>query len=174
MCRLSNWSKPKVDFIPLFETIPDLENASKVMRSLFNNPIYLNHLKTRGMKQTIMLGFSDGTKMGIFYGELEYLSCKRILSKLSNEYGVRVAFFDGRGGPPARGGGNTHEFYASMGDTIQSDDIQITIQGQTISSNFGTLDSSQFNLEQLLSSGIENQILNPGKNNLTDNDQING
>ena len=59
---LSNWSIPKVDFIPLFETIPDLENAGKVMRSLFNNPIYSNHLKNRGMKQTIMLGFSDGTK----------------------------------------------------------------------------------------------------------------
>ena len=54
-----------------------------------------------------------------------------------------------------------------MGDVIQSDDIQLTIQGQTISSNFGTLDSCQYNLEQLLSSGIENQILNPGKNNLS-------
>ena len=172
MCRLSNWNIPKVDFIPLFETIPDLENASKVMRSLFNNSIYLNHLKTRGMKQTIMLGFSDGTKDGgYFMANWSIYLAKESLSKLSNEFGIRVAFFDGRGGPPARGGGNTHEFYASMGDTIQSDDIQITIQGQTISSNFGTLDSSQFNLEQLLSSGIENQILNPGKNNLTDDDR---
>ena len=129
----------------------DLENASKVMRSLFNNPIYLNHLKTRGMKQTIMLGFSDGTKDGgYFMANWSIYLAKESLSKLSNEYGVRVAFFDGRGGPPARGGGNTHEFYASMGDTIQSDDIQITIQGQTISSNFGTLDSSQFNLVNLL------------------------
>ena len=58
-----------------------------------------------------------------------------------------------------------------MGDTIQSDDIQLTIQGQTISSNFGTLDSSQYNLEQLLSSGIENQILSPGKNNLSNDDR---
>ena len=50
-------------------------------------------------------------------------------------------------------------FMLPMGDTIQSDDIQLTIQGQTISSNFGTLDSSQYNLEQLLSSGIENPNL---------------
>ena len=172
MCRLSNWSIPKVDFIPLFETIPDLENASKVMRSLFDNPVYSNHLKNRGMKQTIMLGFSDGTKDGgYFMANWSIYLAKESLSKLSNQFGIRVAFFDGRGGPPARGGGNTHEFYASMGDTIQSDDIQITIQGQTISSNFGTLDSSQFNLEQLLSSGIENQILNPGKNNLSDDDR---
>jgi phosphoenolpyruvate carboxylase len=90
---------------------------------------------------------------------------------LASEFGIRIAFFDGRGGPPARGGGNTHEFYASMGDTIQNDDIQLTIQGQTISSNFGTLDSSQFNLEQLLSSGIDSQVFSPGKNNLSDADR---
>ena len=32
------------------------------------------------------------------------------------------------------------------------------MQGQTISSNFGTLNSSQYNLEQLLSSGIKNDV----------------
>ena len=86
MCRLSNWSKPKVDFIPLFETIPDLENASKVMRSLFNNPIYLNHLKTRGMKQTIKLGFSDGTKDGgYFMANWSIYLAKESLSKLSKD-----------------------------------------------------------------------------------------
>ena len=125
------------------------------------------------MKQTIMLGFSDGTKDGgYFMANWSIYLAKETLSKLASEFGIQVAFFDGRGGPPARGGGNTHEFYASMGDTIQSDDIQLTIQGQTISSNFGTLDSSQYNLEQLLSSGIENQIFNPGKNNLSKVDRL--
>ena len=36
------------------------------------------------------------------------------------------------GGPPARGGGNTHEFYASMGKRIQADDIQLTIQDKPL------------------------------------------
>ena len=73
------------------------------------------------MKQTIMLGFSDGTKDGgYFMANWSIYLAKESLSKLSNEFGVRVAFFDGRGGPPARGGGNTHEFYASMGDTSGS------------------------------------------------------
>ena len=173
MCRLSNWKEPTVDFIPLFETITDLAEAGNVMRALFSNPIYKAHLKRRKMKQTIMLGFSDGTKDGgYFMANWSIYLAKETLSKLASEFGIQVAFFDGRGGPPARGGGNTHEFYASMGDTIQSDDIQLTIQGQTISSNFGTLDSSQYNLEQLLSSGIENQIFNPGKNNLSKVDRL--
>ena len=84
---------------------------------------------------------------------------QKILTKISDKFGLKIAFFDGRGGPPARGGGNTHEFYASLDNKIKADDIQLTVQGQTISSNFGTNESCQFNLEQLLSSGVENQIL---------------
>ena len=55
---------------------------------------------------------------------------------------------------------NTHQFYSSLGSFIESDEIQLTIQGQTISSNFGTFESSQYNLEQLLSSGIKNELIN--------------
>jgi phosphoenolpyruvate carboxylase len=67
-------------------------------------------------------------------------------------------FFDGRGGPPARGGGNTNKFYSSLGDRIEDDEIQLTVQGQTISSNFGTVNSSQYNIEQLICAGLENHV----------------
>ena len=173
MLRLSDWNKPKVDIIPLFETISDLKNSSIIIESLFLNNTYMNHLKSRGDKQTIMLGFSDGTKDGgYFMANWSIYKAKEELSILANKYNISIAFFDGRGGPPARGGGRTHEFYNSMGDTIQANDIQLTIQGQTISSNFGTLDSSQFNLEQLLSSGIKNQIFGKNSNNLSDEDKV--
>ena len=170
--RLCDWENPSVDIIPLFETIPDLEAAEAVMRTLYSNPEYRAHLKRRGDKQTIMLGFSDGTKDGgYFMANWSIYKAKEVLSQLSKSFDLNVAFFDGRGGPPARGGGNTHKFYASMGDLIQSDDIQLTIQGQTISSNFGTLDSCQFNLEQLLSSGIENQVFASENSTLSDDDR---
>ena len=45
-----------------------------------------------------------------------------------------------------------------LGDTIEDKEVQITIQGQTISSNFGKPVSCGFNLEQLLSAGIENGV----------------
>ncbi len=167
MHRICGWEKPTVDFIPLFETITDLEEATQVMRALFLNPIYSAHLQTREMKQTIMLGFSDGTKDGGYLmANWSIYKTKQALSLLGDDFNIRIAFFDGRGGPPARGGGNTHQFYASMGSDIQANDIQLTVQGQTISSNFGTLDSSQFNLEQLVSSGINNNVLKPGENDL--------
>ncbi len=167
--KICNWDQPSVDIIPLFETIPDLEVCEKIMQNLYENNQYRKHLAYRGNKQTVMLGFSDGTKDGGYLmANWSIYKAKEDLTTLSKRYGISIAFFDGRGGPPARGGGNTHEFYASMGKKIQADDIQLTIQGQTISSNFGTNDSCQYNLEQLLSSGIQNQVFNSERNVLSD------
>src|SRR3546814_1744109 len=66
MIRLCGWSREevKIDIIPLFETIDDLVNAPAVMEALYSNPHYAGHLRRRGNRQTIMLGFSDGTKDG--------------------------------------------------------------------------------------------------------------
>lgn len=152
-------TKLTVDVAPLFETITDLENAHLVMEELYQNSEYSMHLKERNNKQTVMLGFSDGTKDGGYLmANWAIFKAKERLTKISRDYGITVVFFDGRGGPPARGGGKTHQFYASLGPKIEDKEVQLTIQGQTISSNFGTLDSSQYNLEQLISSGISNQL----------------
>ena len=168
LIRLNNWDRPTIDIIPLFEKIDDLEACGKIMISLYENREYIKHLIRRGKKQIVMLGFSDGTKDGgYFMANWSIYRAKKILTKISDKFGLKIAFFDGRGGPPARGGGNTHEFYASLDNKIKADDIQLTVQGQTISSNFGTNESCQFNLEQLLSSGVENQIFKTDKNNLS-------
>ena len=148
-----------IDICPLFETIEDLENASDVMKTLYTNPTYLAHLRSRRLKQNIMLGFSDGTKDGGYLmANWAIYKAKQMLTSISRKYKVDVIFFDGRGGPPARGGGKTHKFYASLGPSIESKEVQLTVQGQTISSNFGTLDSSKYNIEQLMSSGILNKL----------------
>ncbi len=148
-----------VDIIPLFETIDDLQNVSAVMRELYSNPAYGNHLKRRGNKQTIMLGFSDGTKDGGYLmANWSIYKAKEELTKISRQNNIDVLFFDGRGGPPARGGGKTHKFYASMGKNIANKEIQLTVQGQTVSSNFGTIDAAQFNIEQLMNAGISNEL----------------
>ncbi|WP_370478875.1 phosphoenolpyruvate carboxylase [Tamlana flava] len=160
-----------VDVVPLFETITDLENAPSVMEQLYTNPEYMEHLKSRGMKQTIMLGFSDGTKDGGYLmANWGIYKAKELLTEMSRKYDITAIFFDGRGGPPARGGGKTHQFYASLGPTIEDKEVQLTIQGQTISSNFGTRDSAQYNLEQLISSGIMNRLRE--KNKMSDEDRF--
>ena len=148
-----------IDVVPLFETVDDLQSAAEAMQTLYTNRDYLRHLKTRGMRQTIMLGFSDGTKDGGYLmANWSIFKAKEELTAISREHGVKVVFFDGRGGPPSRGGGNTRKFYASLGNRIESREIQLTIQGQTISSNFGTIRSAMYNLEQLLTAGIEQNL----------------
>lgn len=147
------------DVIPLFETVSDLENAPKVMQLLYSNKFYCQYLRHRENKQTIMLGFSDGTKDGGYItANWKIYQAKQALSEVSRSNGISVVFFDGRGGPPARGGGDTHAFYASLGKSIENKEIQITIQGQTISSKFGKIEVAKYNLEQLLTAGLVNSI----------------
>lgn len=159
--ELMGWEEPSVDIVPLFETVEDLKTAGEAMTRLYKNEKYLAHLKRRDNRQTIMLGFSDGTKDGGYLmANWSIFKAKENLTEIAREYGIKVIFFDGRGGPPARGGGKTHKFYASLGSSIENNEIQITIQGQTISSNFGTLDSCRYNLENMLSAGITNGVFN--------------
>ncbi|HEX5555834.1 MAG TPA: phosphoenolpyruvate carboxylase [Chitinophagaceae bacterium] len=170
---MSGWKKNNlpIDIIPLFETIEDLKNASGVMTALYENKTYRAHLKNRNNTQTIMLGFSDGTKDGGYLmANWSIYQAKEQLTEASRKYGLEVVFFDGRGGPPARGGGKTHQFYASMGNRISSKEIQLTVQGQTISSNFGTVDSARFNLEQLIHAGMSNDLF-PGRSNALSPDE---
>ncbi|WP_344978276.1 phosphoenolpyruvate carboxylase [Compostibacter hankyongensis] len=161
---MSGWQPEDitVDIVPLFETVDDLRHAAGVMRILYENKIYRQHLERRNHTQTIMLGFSDGTKDGGYLmANWSIYKAKEQLTALSREYNVDVIFFDGRGGPPARGGGKTHQFYASMGRNISNKEIQLTVQGQTVTSNFGTIDTAQFNIEQLLHAGIRTEFLKP-------------
>jgi len=149
-----------------------LANAENVMKDLYKNSVYHKHLERRGNQQTIMLGFSDGTKDGGYLkANWEIYKAKEVLTKVSEENGIKVVFFDGRGGPPARGGGKTHDFYASQGKTIANNKIELTIQGQTITSIFGNKEQAKYNFEQLLTAGIENDVFKNAKKDLTEKER---
>ncbi|RYE46158.1 MAG: phosphoenolpyruvate carboxylase, partial [Sphingobacteriales bacterium] len=144
-----------VDFVPLFETVNDLSGAAEIMETLYTNPFYKSHLARRGGKQDIMLGYSDSTKDGGYLmANWSIFKAKVELTQTAEKNNIKLAFFDGRGGPPARGGGKTHRFYAAMGKEIANKNLQLTIQGQTISSQYGSVDSAEFNIEQLINAGI--------------------
>lgn len=143
-----------IDIVPLFETMAGMKASADIMESLYLNEAYHQHLIQRRKTQIIMLGFSDGTKDGGYIkANWEIYRTKQKLTDLSRKYGIRVIFFDGRGGPPARGGGNTYRFYDSQSPDIDTTHIQLTIQGQTITSIYGTHEHAQFNIEQLILAG---------------------
>ncbi len=145
------------DIIPLFESMEGMKNAASIMQQLFEIPEYYAHLERRGKTQTMMLGFSDGTKDGGFLmANWSIFKTKENLTAVCNQHGIKAIFFDGRGGPPARGGGKTHRFYAAQSPRIANHEIQLTIQGQTITSTYGTKEHFILNCEQLLTAGLSN------------------
>ena len=153
------------DIVPLFETMIGMERSEEIMNTLFSLPEYQRHLQQRDQKQTMMLGFSDGTKDGGYLkANWSIFKTKETLSKVCNKHGIKALFFDGRGGPPARGGGKTHRFYASQTKDIANNEIQLTIQGQTITSTYGTKEHFIHNSEQLLTAGLSNNLF--GKENV--------
>ena len=159
--RWCGWDEKEItfDIVPLFETMNGMEASEEVMQTLFDIPKYRKHLERRRDIHTIMLGFSDGTKDGGYLkANWSILKTKETLSKVCKKNGISAIFFDGRGGPPARGGGKTHRFYAAQTKDVANHEIQLTIQGQTITSTYGTKEQFIHNSEQLLTAGLSNNL----------------
>ncbi|MCK0161921.1 phosphoenolpyruvate carboxylase [Allomuricauda sp. F6463D] len=159
--RWCGWDDKEItfDIVPLFETMNGMDASEEVMQTLFDIPQYRQHLEKRRDIHTIMLGFSDGTKDGGYLkANWSILKTKETLSKVSKKNGISAIFFDGRGGPPARGGGKTHKFYAAQTKDVANHEIQLTIQGQTITSTYGTKEQFIHNSEQLLTAGLSNNL----------------
>lgn len=159
--RWCGWATEDISFdiVPLFETMEGMATSEDTMERLFALPLYRNHVKRRNNNHTIMLGFSDGTKDGGYVkANWSILKTKENLTAICDQNEVKAIFFDGRGGPPARGGGKTHRFYAAQTKGVANNEIQITIQGQTITSTYGTRDQFVYNCEQLLTAGLSNNI----------------
>ena len=169
--RICGWGNDPVtvDIVPLFETIDDLRGADKSMEKIYGNKHYRYHLESRKNRQGVMVGFSDGTKDGGYLmANWAIYRAKEEISAVSRRHDVEVVFFDGRGGPPARGGGSSHLFYAALGKKIESKQIQITVQGQTINSHYGIKESAIHNLEYLRTTRLEKKLLESRDRELSD------
>ncbi len=162
-----------LDIVPLFETIDDMAHCGDIMQQLYTNPYYAAHLASRGQTQHIMLGFSDGTKDGGYLrANWSIYRAKEELTRVSRANEITVIFFDGRGGPPGRGGGNNASYYAAHGQDIENHAIQVTIQGQTVSSTYGTKAAATFNIERLLSAGLKNHLDRSHARDLSTEDRL--
>jgi phosphoenolpyruvate carboxylase len=167
LLRWCCWEKGEIpmDIIPLFESMEGMTNSELIMKELFDIPEYRDHISHRRHIQTVMLGFSDGTKDGGYLqANWSIFKTKENLSAICDEYNIKAIFFDGRGGPPSRGGGKTHRFYASQSKKIANHAIQLTIQGQTITSKYGTKEHFIYNCEQMLTAGLSNSLFEKENN----------
>ncbi len=138
-----------LDIAPLFETIDDLRAAPAIMRALFDDPVYRRHLRSRGGRQTVMLGYSDSAKDGgILASRWALQRTQAELLELSQQTGVRIVFFHGRGGSVSRGGGKTERAIIAAPRGTVDGVLRVTEQGEVIHRKYGLRALALRNLEQ--------------------------
>ena len=145
-----------VNIVPLFESIESLRGARLSMERLYRSEAYRRQLESRGMRQQIMLGYSDSMKDGGYLAACAALEqVQRELASQAEAEGITLEFFHGRGGTIARGGGSTHRAILAQPTGTVTGRIKLTEQGEVIASKYGTLNSAAYHLERLLAATLE-------------------
>ncbi|HJP60307.1 MAG TPA: phosphoenolpyruvate carboxylase [Gemmatimonadaceae bacterium] len=139
----------RLNVVPLFETLEDLEHAPKIMRSLLDDPLYARQLEARGRRQEVMIGYSDSSKdAGMIASSWALYRAQESLIDVFDDAGVELTLFHGRGGSVGRGGGSpVYRALAALPPGTTRGRIKITEQGEIISQQFGLLPVAERTLE---------------------------
>ena len=149
----------RVQIVPLFETIEDLDNSYDTMKKYLSLPIAQKWIASNNNYQEIMLGYSDSNKDGGYLSSCWTLyKAQQQLTGIGDEFGVKITFFHGRGGTVGRGGGPTYEAITSQPLRSINDRIRLTEQGEVIGNKYGNKDAAYYNLEMLVSATINRMI----------------
>ena len=150
----------EIDLVPLFETIEDLENSSKILGDLWSDVEYRRHLSARGRVQEVMVGYSDSNKDGGYLAANWFLyRAQKEMSRVADECSVKLRFFHGKGGTIDRGGGSSYRSLRAQPHAAHGGRLRITEQGEVISLKYSNPVIAQRNLEQLTSAVIAVQCL---------------
>ncbi|HGR1543178.1 TPA: phosphoenolpyruvate carboxylase [Streptococcus pneumoniae] len=156
---LVDTERARVQIVPLFETIEDLDHSEETMRKYLSLSLAKKWIDSRNNYQEIMLGYSDSNKDGGYLSSCWTLyKAQQQLTTIGNEFGVKVTFFHGRGGTVGRGGGPTYEAITSQPLKSIKDRIRLTEQGEVIGNKYGNKDAAYYNLEMLVSAAINRMI----------------
>ncbi|CZD94577.1 phosphoenolpyruvate carboxylase [Streptococcus pneumoniae] len=156
---LVDTERARVQIVPLFETIENLDHSEETMRKYLSLSLAKKWIDSRNNYQEIMLGYSDSNKDGGYLSSCWTLyKAQQQLTAIGDEFGVKVTFFHGRGGTVGRGGGPTYEAITSQPLKSIKDRIRLTEQGEVIGNKYGNKDAAYYNLEMLVSAAINRMI----------------
>lgn len=160
----------RVQIVPLFETIEDLDNSCDTMEKYLSLPIVQKWIASKNNYQEIMLGYSDSNKDGGYLSSCWTLyKAQQQLTAIGDKFGVKITFFHGRGGTVGRGGGPTYEAITSQPLRSINDRIRLTEQGEVIGNKYGNKDAAYYNLEMLVSAAINRMVTHKKSDTHTSN-----
>jgi phosphoenolpyruvate carboxylase len=146
---------PALDVVPLFESAAALAQARSILAELFADPAYRAHVRRRGDRQEVMLGYSDSNK------ESGYVAAHWLLYRAQEELvaaardaGVELTIFHGRGGALGRGGGPTHRAVLAAPPGSVAGRLKLTEQGEVIATRYANLPLALRALEQTASATL--------------------
>ena len=150
----------RLDVIPLFETLDDLEAGPRIMEELFADPLYRRILRARSDFQEVMLGYSDSVKDGGYVAaNWGLFHAQKRLAQVAEKYGVRFSLFHGKGGTIDRGGGQSHRSIQAQPFAAPGGRLRITEQGEVVSLKYSNPAIAERNLEQLVTSVLDAHLL---------------
>lgn len=144
----------RVQVVPLFETIDDLERGPSLMDDLLGDPVYRAHVEAvspGAPEQEVMLGYSDSNKDGGFLmANVALHAAQRRIAEVFARRNVALRYFHGRGGTIGRGGGRAGRAILAAPPTARSGRLRFTEQGEVITFRYALPDMARRHLEQIV------------------------